>query len=330
MNAKNQMITLGVDAGNGAFKIFGEYGGQETLSQVAWNGKQTVVSTLGLRKQKPPLRIQNEHGSFYVGAGAHDFGRPVENLDVERFNGTPEMVALFHGAMTHAIQGAGKAGAVDEPFSVIIGLPQGILTNDLAEATKENVSRWLRGKHAWSADGQAYSIKVEEVRVASQASGGLFDYLLDMDGKFIAERKKAFTGEVGIISIGFGTVELLVVRDRAPVQKFITSTTSGVRRLLEIVNGQQLYSLGELDIKLRNKTLDISTALPIWEREVMSVVDHQWEKAWRRFAAVLIVGGGALLLKDLPLKFEGKGYVPDQPVHSIARGLYKMSMLRKR
>ncbi|MBV5325060.1 MAG: hypothetical protein J0626_07230, partial [Rhodospirillaceae bacterium] len=32
---------------------------------------------------------------FYVGVGAHDYGRPVENLDVDRFNGTPEMKALL-------------------------------------------------------------------------------------------------------------------------------------------------------------------------------------------------------------------------------------------
>jgi hypothetical protein len=170
---------------------------------------------------------------------------------------------------------------------------------------------------------------VAEVKVASQVSGGLFDYLLDEQGKFIPERKKAFTSEVGIISVGFGTVELLVVRDRVPVQRFTTGAASGVRRLLEILNGQRLYSLGEMDIMLRAGSLDTSTALPVWEREVMGVIERQWGNAWRRFAAVLIMGGGALLLKDMPLKFAGKGHVPNQPVQAIARGLYKMSLLKK-
>lgn len=320
------MITLGIDAGNGAFKIFGEHGGQETLSQVAWNGNQRVVSTIGLRKQKPPLRIENAHGSFYVGAGAHDYGRPVENLDVERFNGTPEMVSLFHGAMTHTLN---RIGELPGSVSVIVGLPQETLTGDIAEQTKENVRRWLRGRHEWRADGQEISIEISDVKVASQVSGGLFDYLLDDNGKFVPERKRAFTAEVGIISIGFGTVELLVVRDRVPVQRFTTGAASGVRRLLEILNGR-LYSLGELDLMLRSGHLDISTALPVWEREVMGVIEKQWGTAWRRFAAVLIVGGGAHLLKDLPFKFAGKGYVPDDPVQSIARGLWKMSKLAKK
>ena len=190
--------------------------------------------------------------------------------------------------------------------------------------------QWLRGQHRWSADGKEFCVEVADVKLASQVSGGLFDYLLDDQGRFIPERKKSFTSEVGIISVGFGTVELLVVRDRVPVQRFTTGTASGVRRLLEIVNGQRLYSLGEMDILLRTGQLDLSTALPIWEREVTGVIERQWGNAWRRFSAVLIMGGGAILLKNsLPHRFNGKGFVPENPVQAIARGLYKMSLLKK-
>jgi hypothetical protein len=63
---------------------------------------------------------------------------------------------------------------------------------------------------------------------------------------------------------------------------------------------------------------------------VLGVIERQWGSAWRRFAVVLIMGGGALLLKDtLPLKFSGKAYLPDNPVQAIARGLYKMTLLKK-
>ena len=156
------------------------------------------------------------------------------------------------------------------------------------------------------------------------------DYLLDGEGRFIPERKGAFSSEVGVISIGFGTVELMVVRDRTPVQRFTSGSASGVRRLLEIVNGQHLYSLGELDTQLRAGHLDISTALPIWEREVTGVIEKQWGTSWKRFAAVLIMGGGAILLKDnLPYAFNGKAYLPDEPVQAIARGLYRLILLQQ-
>ena len=323
----NNLIPLGIDAGNGAFKLYGAAGGLELVSQVATNGTQKVLSTLGLRKSKAPLAIHNENGSFYVGAGAHDFGRPVENLDVDRFNGTPEMKALLHGSLTRYQQRYGK---FSNSLAVVVGLPNEVLTGDQAEQNVENVKRWLRGAHTWTADGEPYSVGIADVKAASQVTGGLFDYLLDGEGNFIPERKGAFNSEVGIITIGFGTVELMVVRNREIVQRFTSGAASGVRRLLELVNGQRLYSLGEMDMQLRTGQLDTREALPIWEREVTGVIEKQWGTAWKRFAAVLIMGGGAILLKDsLPHRFNGRAYMPDEPVQAIARGLYRLTQLQQ-
>jgi len=324
----NTTIKLGMDAGNGAYKLTGDGGFLELQSQVAMNGGLKVMNTMGLRKSKAPLQISNDSGSFYVGPSAHDHGRPVENLDVDRFNGTPEMRALFHGSLTEYQR---KYGMFASPLSITVGLPNEILTGDAAEKNVETVKQWMRGTHTWSADGEPFTVEVADVKVASQVTGGLFDYLLDAEGRFIPDRKGAFSGEVGAISIGFGTVELMAVRDRTPVQRFTTGATSGVRRLLEIVNGQRLYSLGELDMQLRAGQLDVSAALPIWEREVMGVIEKQWGTAWKRFAVVLLMGGGSILLKDtLPYRFNGKAYVPDQPVIAIARGLYKLSLFQQK
>lgn len=324
---ETNLTPLGIDAGNGAFKLYGAPGGLEFVSQAATNGTQKVLSTLGLRKSKAPLAIHNESGSFYVGAGAHDFGRPVESLDVDRFNGTPEMKALLHGALTRYQQQYGNFSA---PLAVVAGLPNEVLTGEQAEQNVENVKRWLRGMHTWTADGEPFSVEIAEVKAASQVTGGLFDYLLNAEGQFIPERKGAFNSEVGVITIGFGTVELMVVRNREIVQRFTSGAASGVRRLLEIVNGQRLYSLGEMDMQLRSGQLNLSSALPIWEREVTGVIEKQWGTAWKRFAAVLIMGGGAILLKDsLPHRFNGRAYLPDEPVQAIARGLYRLTLLQQ-
>jgi hypothetical protein len=158
----------------------------------------------------------------------------------------------------------------------------------------------------------------------------LFDYLLNEQGRYIPERKKALTGEAGIISVGFGTVELMVVRDRTQVQRFTTGAASGVRRLLELVNGQRLYSLGELDLLLRSNELDLSTAMPVWEREVGRVISDQWGNQWKRFSVVLAVGGGTLLLRNsLISRFGAKIHIPEDPVQSIAHGLYKMALFQQ-
>jgi hypothetical protein len=36
--------------------------------------------------------------------------------------------------------------------------------------------------------------------------------------------------------------------------------------LLEIADSQKMYSLGESDLRLRQGKVDLSTALPVWER----------------------------------------------------------------
>lgn len=62
----------------------------------------------------------------------------------------------------------------------------------------------------------------------------------------------------------------------------------------------------------------------------MGVVEKQWGNAWKRFAVVLIMGGGSILLHDtLPYRFNGKAFMPDQPVTAIARGLYKLALFQQ-
>lgn len=319
---KGKTTLLGFDAGMGAIKLYGEHGGLQFQSQIAHNGTQKITAVLGLARQTAPLHIQSEQGSFYAGPDAHSWGRAVENLNYERLTGAPEMFALLFGSLTRYIQ---QYGSINHPLSIVVGMPQEPLTGPEAPNNISAVKKWMTGTHQWKADGENYKVKIAEVKVTSQPVGALFDYLLTDDGHFISNRKAAFKSEVGIISIGFNTIELLVVQDRKIVQKFTAGTTAGVRRLLDLVNNGNAYTLGELDTLLRSKSLDIKAALPIWESEVSGVIGQHWGETWKRFNKILLVGGGAALLKDtLPYKFNGKAFVPDNPVSSISRGLYKL------
>jgi len=121
-----------------------------------------------------------------------------------------------------------------------------------------------------------------------------------------------------------------VTRAGAPEERFTAGRTAGVRRLLELLDPEGLYGLGELDAQLRDGRLDLSGALPVWEREVLSFIEKRWGQAYRRFAVVIAVGGGARLLRrGLNAKFGGKVVVPDDPVLATARGLYKMACLHR-
>lgn len=323
-------ISFGFDMGMGALKLWCASGGFELVSQVAINGHGHLSDgIIGLKNRKRPMLVKSDFGSFYVGAGAHEHGRPVENLDFDRLTGAPEMRALLYGALA---QYQAEYGPFDAPIALMVGLPLQMMTGDGAKEYQKGVKGWLRGRHEFEADGLTHVVEVEDVRQTSQPVGALFDYVLDHRGQMIAERGGALLDEVGVISVGFNTVEMLVVKERGAVERFTRGNTLGVRRLLELVNGDGLWSLGELDGKLRGGGLrgELKQAMPVWSREVNGEIEKVWGGSHRRFARVLIVGGGALLLQEaLTAQFGHKAWVAPDAVLAIARGLWKLSVMRK-
>lgn len=332
----NMNINFGFDMGMGALKLWCASGGYQLVSQVASNGQGHLTDgIIGLKNRKRPMLIGGEFGSFYVGNGAHEHGRPVENLDFDRLTGAPEMRALLYGALA---QYQREYGPFDAALSLMVGLPLQMMTGEGAKEYQKGVKGWLMGRHEFEADGLTHAVQVDEVRQTSQPVGALFDYVLDHRGRMIGERGSALLDEVGVISVGFNTVELLVVKERGAVERFTRGNTLGVRRLLELMNREGLWSLGELDGELRSAVSSqrsafrgaMKTAMPIWAREVNGEIERVWGTSHRRFAKVLLVGGGALLLKDaLTGQFGQKAWVPEDAVLSIARGLWKLSVMRK-
>ncbi len=321
---------LGIDPGAGAVKVYGAAGGIQLPALVATDGGRTLSRLAGLNQAKPPLRVSTRGGAFWLGSRAPDWGRLVENLDYERFAGSPEMQALLLGALTTY---TAQHGALPDPLGLTVGLPLEALTGpeEETQATVSGVRRWLLGEQVWSADDQPQRVTVAEVKISSQPAGALFDFLLDEQGGFIPARKLLFGKEIGVISVGMSTIELLVARNGAPINRFTVGQTAGVRRLLELAAPDGIYTLGELDTLLRAGKLDVTQALPIWAREVTGVIERRWGRDVRRFAVVVVVGGGALLLRETLLaRFGGKAFVPDDPVLSTARGLYKIGRMQAR
>ena len=315
-------MKLAFDPGYGAVKLCGPNGCLAIQSAVAIHHGEEIRRMAGVRVRRPPLLVKTSAGSFYVGANAHDWGRPVENLDLDRLTGAPELLALFLGALS-------RYGVPERPMEVIVGLPIAAMMGDDAATVQQGVRAWLRGDHSWEADGTGHSTTIDKVLITSQPVGAMFDYLLNEDGRMPADRRRAFRGELGVIGIGMNTLDLLVVRGGSPVQRFTAGDNLGVRRLLELCNYQGLYSLAELDTHLREGTLDYQAHLPIWQSEVVGYVERQWARAYLRFDVIVAVGGGAKILRQALLRrFKDRVFVPDDPIISTARGLYKF-LLRK-
>lgn len=321
---------IGLDLGMGNCKAWGFTNGLAVASHVAIDNGQTVSHLAGMKASQPPAKISIDGRSFFVGANAHAWGRAVESLDYDRLTGSPEIRAVFYATMSSYMQAYGR---IEQPIKVVAGLPLEPLTGDegAVKATVTAVQGWLKRHHTWLMDGAAYDLEVESVRIMPQPAGALSDFLLDDNGRSLPAHRIYAKNEIGVISIGFNTIELLVMQNSVPVQRFTAGYTSGVRRLLELVNGDGLYSLGELDSQLRAGNLPhAEDALNLWAREIDGQIEKTWGKAWRRFARVVMVGGGAVLLNGrLSTKFNGKGFMPDEPILSIARGLRKAGMARE-
>ncbi|CAG0964638.1 hypothetical protein PLCT2_00961 [Planctomycetaceae bacterium] len=326
MSEKDQLDYLAVDAGYGNTRLFGAKGGVVLPSLVATNGAQSVSKWAAgdLRRathMARPVLIETEYGTYYVGPGAHEAGRPVENLDLDRMTG-PEMKALLYGAL--AQYGAPRQA------NLIIALPIAMALGSDGDVAKEQAKAMLQGEHTWWIDDKKHTLIVKEVAVTSQPAGAMFDFLLTNKGemppdKKILRRTKSF----GLLSLGFNTIEMMVVEEGRLIEKHVAGENKGVHYLLDLLNPEQAYSLGELDGKLRAGKLDIGAVLPRWQREVMGQIEKHWGKAVQRFAAVFVVGGGTFLIRDALLaKFKDKLVIPDDPILSIARGCYKYTLFK--
>lgn len=318
-----EMISVGFDAGMGALKMWSLAGGLEMLSQVAVNGGSHLEGMIGLKSEKRPLMIETTDGQFYVGERAHNYGRKVENMSFDRFGGGPEMKVMVYGIFTKYIQ---EHGAFKAPLSVMVGLPLQMMGENLKD-DRLMIRKWMIGHHEWKADGQAYSVEIGRVRWNSQPVGALFDYVMDFDGQPIVGHERALREEIGVLSVGMNTLEKMVVQNQTVNEALTAGDKLGVRRLLELISRK--YSLGELDVMLRSGNLKYKDKLPIWASEVNGSIEATWGEVLGRFAAVLVVGGGAVLLGNhLKLVVDGvnKAVIAENPVLSIACGLYKLDM----
>lgn len=318
------MKTIGLDMGMGATKLWSDAGGKIVLSQVAMPTREDIdLRALGMSLKRKPTIILNGAGRLLVGEGAHDAGTPIERLDYERLTGSPEMKALVYAAL--ATQETSEA----DPITLMVGLPFGLAAGPDSKRLVDAVKTWLAGAHVWHADRIEHIAVVNRVGCISQAHAAYLDWLLTIDGKPAARNVKG--AEIGIISVGFNTIEMLVLRDNQAVTRFTVGDKLGVRRFLELANEQRrgLFSLGELDNKLRAGALDEQAALSKYAAQVRGHIERQWGDAAQRFDGIIAVGGGSLLLHDALLDVFGDRLIEsDEPVLAVARGLYKFGLMQ--
>lgn len=333
----NIVNIVSIDMGAGALKAWTagpSGGGLQFLSQVAHPKNGLANQALfGFSSRTTPVKIKHATGAYWVGEGAHDYGRALERFDPERFTGTPEIRALVYGALT-ALKRQGLITSSN--ISLAVGLSQDIAEGDKAQVNIDAVKTWLAGVHRWEASApdaidampEKHVLTVDRVSVTSQARAVYVDYAANCEGGFVPARKAIRSGDVGVVSIGFNTIELLVVRDGQAVPNSARSEQLGVRALLAGVNETQSRTLGELDITLRRNRLDTTAHFDDWASQVTTYIRREWGRGIRHLHTVLVAGGGSILLEDELRNIFGDALVvSDEPVMCVARGLYKLGVI---
>lgn len=319
-------INFGCDLGQSSLKFVSGRGALQFASTAALVSGE--IADFGKRRSRPMV-VEGDFGKLYVGGNAHAYGVPIENMDFDRLAGTPEMRGVFYGAMTAYMN---RYGLFDEPLTLIVGLPFQMLQGEGASVAKfrKAVNAWLAGKHEWVADGESHGLEVARVELFPQALGAPVDYALDMEGNAISdERTKALKNECATVSIGSNTVEALVTKRDEDTKRFNGGKPIGVRQLKRRVDPNDYWTFGEFDQMLRTNSLpddlDVAPHLESWNSEIVGFLNSLWGQSYHRFHKVFLVGGGSILLeKQMKAKFNGKTVLADEPVMSIAKGLYKL------
>jgi len=325
---------LGTDFGMGAIKLAGDRGTIELPTRVSVVTNGSYARLAGVSMGKPPMRVRIDDSEYYVGDAAHSWGRPVENMGYDRLTDSPEMRAALYAALAqYGVQ-------PDDELVLYVGLPYGLTAGESGRKKASAVARWLRGQHRWEVEDDVYEANVVKVKPASQATGALYDYVLETvwdedlanyQLRPIADHAADAKREIGIVSVGFNTVELMVVQNYKGTANLTRGEAVGVQALLEMHPDRPYYTLGEMDRFLRKGQLDVSMVWDAWTAQLAGFIRRVWGNRWKRFSAILLVGGGAVLLRSyFDYYFEGRAIMPEQPVMSIANGLYKLSWLKER
>ena len=325
-----QIQILAIDPGFGSFKYATSSGvAGEVVAHVApvLNvDKRINFASVGMgteAKTGPkPLLIRNGIGDFYVGLGAKDRGQLIENNDLDKLLDSPEARALFYAAMTRA-QAVGK-------FDVLTALPLALVMGDAAKSNTERVKEWMAGPHEWEADNRPRVAHVRSVKTLSQAQAILFDYCLSMDGS----EANSIAGEVGVISIGHNTIELLVFDGGRPLEAFASSEQKGVRVVLEMVSEHMsACGVGVVDAWIRERRPEalaqLRAVLPAWHSQIRGLINRRWGPVKDRLRVVVVAGGGALPEFARPVMrgmFANRLAIAHNPTTAVADGLMKLSV----
>lgn len=289
-------------------------------------------------REEKPYTVTLGDVSYLVGHNVHHYARPVERMDFHRLTGGPEIRAAVYAALAQVLpQGEARA-------PILLGLPVEIMKDrETAQQVLRGIRSWLVGGHTFTVDGSTYRITVTEVRAMPQPAGTFFAWGLNDAGRWVRPRMDLRV-PVGIVDIGFNTLDLFAVENGQVVGQYTDGDTAGIRRATELLGTQvrERYEVRlsryEADGFLCHKrpvlhcatgTVDlrplVRQALEVTATAILDFIETRWGNA-AQFRHVLFTGGGSALLRSWLERQYPHGVVLPDPVTANAVGFARYGM----
>ena len=280
----------------------------------------SINSTTGLILTKPT--------HTQVGEGAVSQSRFLKRREDRRWVESEEWYTLFLASLTEL-----TAGSVD--LRIITGLPIAFYDD------RARVRDRLLGQHKTQRqDRRAQTFTVTDTRVIPQPFGALLAATLDNRGA-ITDNALA-TGAVGILDIGGKTTNLLSVNRLSEIGRETASANTGawdaVRGLrtwldencpdLELRDHQIIHAIITRQVRYFGKPIDLAGPVGDLLEPLADQIIAEATQLWNGAAgldAILVSGGGALLLGPYIKRHFRHAQIVEEPVFANAIGFYRFA-----
>ncbi len=340
------MMIIGLDPGFGGIKVAiiedGTLGTAHVPAVVGVGSTDLGLLSLGSLTRRPreekPYTVTLGDVSYLVGHNVHRYARPVERMDFHRLTGGPEIRAAVYVALAQVLP------RQEVTVPILLGLPVEIMKDrETAQQVLRGIRSWLVGEHTFTVDGSTYRITVTEVRAMPQPAGTFFAWGLDDTGRWVRP-KNDLRVPVGIVDIGFNTLDLFAVENGQVVGQYTDGDTAGIRRATELL-GTQVRE--RYDVRLSRYEADgflchkrpvlhcaagavdlrplVRQALEVTASAILDFIESRWGNA-AQFQHVLFTGGGSALLRPWLEQRYPHGVVLPDPVTANAVGFARYGM----
>lgn len=321
---------IGVDDGHSEIKLFDENGKCLTFPSRIKTSHEVIS---GIGESSLGLYTTDEGNKFTV--STH-----LTTADDTRFDGyaTSEMNRVL---VHHALLKAGYGG---QDVIVATGLPvrhtyfaNGQKNTELVESKSKNIAKGVKS-------GSTGMANIVKNTVETEAIAAYIDQIVNMNGTPTSKMTEFENEYVGVIDVGGRTTDCIVVY---PGGNGIDASRSGSEdagflKVHEAVGARlkQQFGLDKLpdskvDTAIRTGKLMITGQ----EHDVSAIVNEEKRVLAQEIAAfvrtrigngrdlnvLLLVGGGALAMREQLLEMFPHATIPEQPEYANARGMMKMA-----